>query len=155
MLTVWRYVEIGRFVAVELTRTWHSWDVVELFTITIFMAHHATTHSFWSSWKSRRQSSTQCRWIQRAQSCSIRRTCHQFHCFTVNFSSRQNQHHQQRQNVHWRHCFVSLWPRASERLLYNWTTYWRHQKLVTRKFWRLAYDTIATGQQFQLLERMS
>jgi len=108
MLTVWWDVEVGRSVVVQFTRVWFCWYVVEMFTSCVTGACHTTAHRFRSSRHPLRHTGTRWWRIQRAQSCSVRRSCHQFHSLVVSCISRQRHYAQPRnyrQNVYWRHFF--------------------------------------------------
>ena len=106
MLTVWRNVEVGRSVVVELTRIWLCWYVVEMFASNIRCARHTTAHDSRSIWHSFIHLGTQCWRIHCTQSCSIGRSCLQFHSLPMSFNSRQRHCHQPRkyrQKIYWRH----------------------------------------------------
>ena len=80
-----------------------------MFTLSITSTRHTTAYSCRSSWHFVVHSDTQCRRIHRTQSCSVGRSCLQFHCLLISFISRQRHYHQPRsyrQNVYWRHFFV-------------------------------------------------
>jgi len=123
MLTVWPDFETGRSVVVELTAIWLIRYVVEMFASTIISARHSAAYnsrSFRHCWG---HFGTQCRIIRRTQSCSVGRTCHQFHSLPLSFNSRQRHYHQPRnyrQNVYWRHCFVLLRRRQHKDYLPQW-----------------------------------
>jgi len=123
MLTIWRDIEIGRSVVVELTRFRLRWDVVEVFASNIRGARHTTANNSRSIRHSFIHSDTLCRRIHRTQSYSIGRSCHQFHSLSMSFNSRQRHYHQPRNYRHkvfWRHFFVLHRRRQHKDYLLPW-----------------------------------
>jgi len=110
VLTVWRHIKASRSVVVELTAIQLIRYVVEMFASAIISARHSAAYNSWSFWHCWGHFGTQCWRIHRTQSCSIGRTCHQFHPLLMSFSSRQHHYHQPRnyrQEVYWRHFCVA------------------------------------------------
>jgi len=120
MLTIWRDIEVGRSVVVELTRIWLRWYIVVMFASNIRGAGHTAAHNTRSSWHSFVHFDTQCWMICRTQSRSIGRSSLQFHTLPMSFNSRQRHYHQPcnyRQKVYWRHCFVFVLTTSAHWLL--------------------------------------